>query len=199
MLVEVLVEFTLGFPRNLIHIGSIQFSLALHSFLGFMLYFTIRLPLPCTQERLRLQAKARIIRMVKPKTKRKDLEAPQYVVDEWRTGNKNAIADLLKESNFCQDIFWEWFFHTIVCRYLLSNYIVGHYIYVIYIGVCHCRRPFSTRCKSWSGRNSLWNCWWTKGGFAKMSYEMSTAGPSSSLNKFVFVEMLLHVWETVYS
>lgn len=105
MLVEVLVEFTLGFPRNLIHIGSIQFSLALHSFLGFMLYFTIRLPLPCTQERLRLQAKARIIRMVKPKTKRKDLEAPQYVVDEWRTGNKNAIADLLKESNFCQDIF----------------------------------------------------------------------------------------------
>lgn len=79
--------------------------LALHFFLGFMLYILIRPPLPCTQDRLRLQAKARIIRMVKPKTKRKDLEAPQYVIDEWKTGNKNAIADLLKEANFCQDIF----------------------------------------------------------------------------------------------
>lgn len=70
-----------------------------------MLYILIGPPLPCTQDRLRLQAKARIIRMVKPKTKRKDLEAPQYVIDEWKTGNKNAIADLLKEANFCQDIF----------------------------------------------------------------------------------------------
>ena len=43
--------------------------------------------------------------MVKPKTKRKDLEVPQYVVDEWKTGNKNAIADLLKDANFNQDIF----------------------------------------------------------------------------------------------
>ena len=119
--------------------------------------------------------------MVKPKTKRKDLEAPQYVIDEWKTGNKNAIADLLKEANFCQDIFWEQFFHTIVCRYLRFNHTIHHYIY----RVCHCRRSFSTRCKSWSGRNSLWNCWWTKGGFAKLSYEMTTAGPSSSLNKFV--------------
>lgn len=58
------------------------------------------------QDRLRLQAKARIIRMVKPKTKRKDLEAPQYVIDEWKTGNKNAIADLLKEANFCQEKFF---------------------------------------------------------------------------------------------
>ena len=160
-----------------------------------MLYILIGPPLPCTQDRLRLQAKARIIRMVKPKTKRKDLEAPQYVIDEWKTGNKNAIADLLKEANFCQDIFWEQFFHTIVCRYLRFNHTIHHYIY----RACHCRRSFSTRCKSWSGRNSLWNCWWTKGGFAKLSYEMTTAGPSSSLNKFVFVEfeMLLHVLQKI--
>lgn len=53
--------------------------------------------------KLRLAAKARLIRMVKPHSKRKTLEAPEWVKKEWATGNKNAIADLLCESNFNQD------------------------------------------------------------------------------------------------
>ena len=57
--------------------------------------------------------------------------------------------------------------------------------------LCHCRRPFSTRCKSWSRRNRLWNCWWTKGGFANKSCEMTMAGPSSSLK-------ILSMWYCCY-
>ena len=55
------------------------------------------------QARLRLAAKARIIRWVKPKTKRFDRAAPQFLVDEWSKGNKGAIADLYSRSNFDQD------------------------------------------------------------------------------------------------
>lgn len=55
------------------------------------------------QVKLRLAAKARLMRMVKPHTKRKTLEAPEWVKKEWETGNKNKIADLLCECNFDQD------------------------------------------------------------------------------------------------
>ena len=107
--------------------------------------------------------------MVKPKTKRKDLEAPQYVIDEWKTGNKNAIADLLKEANFCQDIFWEQFFHTIVCRYLRFNHTI-HHLY-IYIGLAIAGEVFQhvanhdpeeTVCGTVGGRRVVLRSWVTR-------------------------------------
>ena len=55
------------------------------------------------QERLRRAAKARIIRWVKPKTRRLDRAAPQFLVEEWSKGNKGAIADLFSRVNFDQD------------------------------------------------------------------------------------------------
>ena len=54
--------------------------------------------------KLRLAAKARIIRMVKPKAKRVDLVVPGWVKEEWDKGNKNQIADLLCEKNFNKEL-----------------------------------------------------------------------------------------------
>ena len=51
------------------------------------------------QVKLRLAAKARIIRMVKPKSRRRDLEVPEWMKGAWEKGNKNQIADLLLEKN----------------------------------------------------------------------------------------------------
>ena len=55
------------------------------------------------QLKLRLAAKARIMRMVKAKSKRRDLEVPEWVKAEWGKGNKNQIADLLCSANFDKD------------------------------------------------------------------------------------------------
>lgn len=56
------------------------------------------------QAKLRNAAKARIIRWVKPKSRRRDLEAPQFLKDEWlNSGNKNMLADLFSKLNFQQD------------------------------------------------------------------------------------------------
>ena len=52
------------------------------------------------QVRLRNAAKARMIRWVKPKTQRLDREAPDLVKQQWKGGNKNAIADLFSRLNF---------------------------------------------------------------------------------------------------
>ena len=52
---------------------------------------------------LRLAAKAKLMRWVKAKSKRKDREAPQIVKDEWAKGNKNAVADLMCKVNFDED------------------------------------------------------------------------------------------------
>ncbi len=43
--------------------------------------------------------------MRKHKTKRKELEAPEYVRKEWESGDKNAMADMLQSANFDKDIF----------------------------------------------------------------------------------------------
>ena len=55
------------------------------------------------QLKLRLAAKARIMRMVKAKSKRRDLEVPEWVKAEWGKGNKNQIADLLCSANLDKD------------------------------------------------------------------------------------------------
>lgn len=56
--------------------------------------------------KLRRAAKARISRMVAPKSRRKELTAPDFVRKEWEEGNKNAMADLLQRVNFEKDPFW---------------------------------------------------------------------------------------------
>ena len=41
--------------------------------------------------------------MCTPKTKRKELSPPAYVLEEWKTGDKNAMAKLLENANFDKD------------------------------------------------------------------------------------------------
>ena len=72
---------------------------------SFLLFFVFSRA--SVQVQLRRAAKARIIRMVRPKAKRHDLEVPQWVKDEWAKGNKNLIADLLCSANFEKD--WQFF------------------------------------------------------------------------------------------
>lgn len=55
------------------------------------------------QVKLRNAARARLLRWVKPKSKRSDREAPELVKQQWATGNKNELADLLAMHNFDQD------------------------------------------------------------------------------------------------
>jgi hypothetical protein len=52
---------------------------------------------------LRNAAKARLMRWVRPKTKRVDREAPDVVKGEWSKGNRNALADLFSQANFQED------------------------------------------------------------------------------------------------
>jgi hypothetical protein len=52
---------------------------------------------------LRRAAKARLSRWVKPKSKRVELNAPEFVREQWATGNKNVIADVFSKVNFNQD------------------------------------------------------------------------------------------------
>ncbi|CAJ1365158.1 unnamed protein product [Effrenium voratum] len=57
---------------------------------------------PSLQQKLRMAAKARMMRWVKPKSKRKDREAPEWLKKEWAEGSKNNIADLFSHVNFDQ-------------------------------------------------------------------------------------------------
>ena len=54
------------------------------------------------EELLTLAAKARIRRMVKPKSKRSDLAAPDYIVKYWESGTKgkDELAKILKDCNW---------------------------------------------------------------------------------------------------
>ena len=61
-----------------------------------------RSPIPL-QFNLRRAAKERIRRMVAPKAKRKDLQVPQYVKDEWENGDRDSLADMLTFHNFDKD------------------------------------------------------------------------------------------------
>lgn len=61
---------------------------------------------PCCvtlQANLRRAAKARIDRMVKPHAKRVHLNCPDFLKNEWATGDKNNMADLLMSVNFDKD------------------------------------------------------------------------------------------------
>lgn len=41
--------------------------------------------------------------MIKPHATRKELNAPEYLVAEWNSGDRNALADLLRKVNFDKD------------------------------------------------------------------------------------------------
>ena len=63
------------------------------------------------QFNLRRAAKARIARMVAPKSKRKELNAPEYVKSEWENGDRDSMAELLTRLNFDK----EWVQKPIKC------------------------------------------------------------------------------------
>lgn len=52
---------------------------------------------------LRKAAKARVDRMCKEHVKRSNLNAPPWLKAEWKTGNKDSIADLYTNLNFDKD------------------------------------------------------------------------------------------------
>ena len=52
------------------------------------------------QVKLHNAARMRLVRMVKPKASRKNLEVPDWVKQEWATGNKGQLAHLLCQCNF---------------------------------------------------------------------------------------------------
>ena len=59
---------------------------------------------PSLQFQLRRAAKARLDRMVQPKSKRRELESPEWLKDEWKSGDKSAIADLLQKCNWDKEL-----------------------------------------------------------------------------------------------
>ncbi len=70
------------------------------------------------QVKLRNAARARIYRLIRDKSQRKGLEAPSWLKQEWHTGDKNAIAELLVKSNFDKDIIFDnWEFLS--CTYFV--------------------------------------------------------------------------------
>ena len=83
------------------------------------------------QAKLRNAAKARIIRWVKPKSRRKDLEAPDFVKDQWANGNKNAMGDLFAKVNFQQEMEPKTCPNPYVNFYMYVSWI--QYLYSIYI------------------------------------------------------------------
>ncbi len=60
-------------------------------------------PLLAPEAKLRLQAKSRLNRWIKPHPKQPHLDAPEWLVKEWKTGVRNDIADLLSHCNFQKD------------------------------------------------------------------------------------------------
>jgi len=42
--------------------------------------------------------------MVQPKSKRRELEAPEWLKEEWKNGDKAAIADLLRTCNWDKEL-----------------------------------------------------------------------------------------------
>lgn len=56
------------------------------------------------QAKLRNAARSHIMRWIKPHPKQPVKDAPEWLQNEWRTGNKNEIADLLAHCNFKRDL-----------------------------------------------------------------------------------------------
>lgn len=55
------------------------------------------------QAKLHLAAKSRLNRWIKPHKRGPHLNAPEWLIKEWREGNKADIAALLAHHNFNKD------------------------------------------------------------------------------------------------
>ena len=60
---------------------------------------------PRLQERLALAARGRLGRLMKEKSKRKDLNVPPEVRDYWNQGSKKDMSELFRDLNF-DKAFW---------------------------------------------------------------------------------------------
>ena len=137
------------------------------------------------QMRLRAAGKARLIRWVKPKAKRKDREAPEFVKQQWATGCKNAVADLFSKVNFNQEI-W--------LSIAISNLHVFKFQPAWFQNLCetnnvsiYYRKSSWTSWPFWWRRNSWWSLPSKKVGFQKVNWKTIWAGVSPSLSTFHFV------------
>ena len=92
------------------------------------------------QVKLRNAARGRLMRMIKDKSVRKSLDAPEWLKQEWHSGDKNAIAELLVRSNFNKDFnFDKWNFLSSVVLYRVQDLRVLHlsFCYMDVNGVNH--------------------------------------------------------------
>ena len=79
---------------------------------------------------LRRAAKARIDRMCKPHAKRAWLNVPQWLHDEWKSGNKDVMADCLRDCNFDKDTILNiliWFVKNVwKANHMQQNILIIH-------------------------------------------------------------------------
>ena len=59
--------------------------------------------MPSFKARLQRAAKARVDRMCKNHGKRKDLNVPEWLKNEWKTGKRDQIAQVLQDCNWDKD------------------------------------------------------------------------------------------------
>ena len=71
--------------------------------------------------------------MMKPHTKKKGLEAPEFAKKHWTDGNKTEMTLLLRDCNFCKDM-------SALLHYLK------------YVCVCMCRHLAVTLINIFAGR-----------------------------------------------
>lgn len=64
------------------------------------LVVSLWLLLVSVQERLREAAKQQIRRWIAPHKKKKNLEAPSFVKDQWAQSDQNGMGQLLMDCNF---------------------------------------------------------------------------------------------------
>ena len=177
-----------------------------------VLYITIPCGIPGTLKfKLRRAAKARVDRMVKPHGSRTWLNVPEWLRAEWKSGNKDEIADVLCNCNFQKDtnglagcwfkasmfFYAQWLFNKWVYTNERNLNILyrSFYIYIcvcvngynhiyIYISIISpVRRTTSSRpCKSWWPKSR--RSWWRnrRAGTQPMKWKPIWRGVRRDLN-----------------
>lgn len=62
--------------------------------------------------------------MVAPKTRRRELEPPDYVKKEWASGDKNQLAELFQRVNFQKELGLVDDVLILVARYYTHVYVI---------------------------------------------------------------------------
>ena len=132
------------------------------------------------QARLRAAARAQLMRWLKPKTKRSHKEVPEIVKQQWDTGNKNDVADILVKCNFDKDLsqtWWaSWLLTICICRIQIHLLVVLNFIFFLCLA-CG-RTNLSMSWQWWCLANRRSRCWSTKVGTQKRKCEPSFTGVS---------------------